>query len=136
MSLRSFGGCGKGKDYGVDGLLFFHESKDVRRKILAQVKSGHVAPSDIAALIGDVGNQKAAGGIFITLEPPTADMRKKAVEAGRYTSALWVKTDYPKIQILTIQQLLDGTEPDTPPLQDPFAKAPPVEIADQMELPQ
>ena len=128
-------GSGKGKDYGVDGLLFFYESKDVRRKILVQVKSGHVAPSDIAALIGDVDNQKAAGGIFITLEPPTEDMRKKAVEAGRYTSALWVKTDYPKIQILTVQHLLDGTEPDTPPLQDPFTKAPPVEVADQLELP-
>ena len=34
------------------------------------------------------------------------------------------RKDYPKIQILTIDGLLRGTErPDTPPLEDPFAKA-------------
>ena len=128
-------GAGKGKDRGVDGLLFFYESKDERRKILVQVKSGGVARKDVATLVGDVGNQQAAGGILITLEPPTEDMRKEAVDAGRYTSSLWIKTDYPKIQILTIRQLLDGAEPNTPPLQDPFAKAPPAAVMGQMELP-
>lgn len=61
-------------------------------------------------------------------------MKKEAVESGRYTSALWTKRDYPRIQILTVDGLLSGTErPDTPPLEDPFAKAPRVG-AEQLTL--
>jgi hypothetical protein len=62
-------------------------------------------------------------------------MKKEAVEAGRYASALWKKKDYPKIQILTAEGLLNGTErPNTPPLEDPFARAPRVDSAEQLPL--
>jgi site-specific DNA-methyltransferase (adenine-specific) len=71
-----------------------------------------------------VNNQKAAGGILVTLEKPSKPMREEATDAGRYTSALWHKKDYPKIQILTIEGLLDGTEKvDSPPQDNPSAKA-------------
>lgn len=59
-----------------------------RQKILIQVKSGGVKRGDVATLLGDVGNQKAVGGILITLDPPTPAMKKEAVEAGRYACAL------------------------------------------------
>jgi hypothetical protein len=105
-------------------LLYFYESKDKREKIIVQVKGGGVKRSDIATLLGDVNNQKAAGGILVTLEKPSKPMREEATDAGRYTSALWHKKDYPKIQILTIEGLLDGTEKvDSPPQDNPFAKA-------------
>lgn len=129
-------GPGKGADRGVDGLLFFHEAKDIRPKILVQVKSGGIKRDDVVTLLGDVANQKAVGGILITLEPPTEPMKKEAVEAGRYASKLWKKRDYPKIQILTIGGLLNRTErPDTPPLEDPFAKAPRTDTTEQYNLP-
>jgi site-specific DNA-methyltransferase (adenine-specific) len=103
---------------------------------LIQVKSGGVKRGDVATLLGDVGNQKAVGGILITLDPPTPAMKKEAVEAGRYACALWKKKDYPRIQILTIEGLLNGTErPNTPPLEDPFAKAPKADSAEQIGLP-
>lgn len=45
------------------------------------------------------------------------------------------KKDYPKIQLLTVEGLLNATErPETPPLEDPFAKAPRAETAEQMPL--
>lgn len=129
-------GEGKGPDRGVDGLVSFWDAKDVRRQLLVQVKSGAVKRGDVATLLGDVANQKGIGGILITLDAPTAAMKKEAVEAGRYTSALWTRKDYPKIQMLTVGGLLDGTErPDTPPLEDPFAKAPKVPQAEQADLP-
>jgi hypothetical protein len=56
---------------------------------------------DIATLLGDVNNQKAAGGVLITLEAPTKPMKKEAIDAGRYTATLYQK-EFPKIQILTI----------------------------------
>jgi site-specific DNA-methyltransferase (adenine-specific) len=117
-------GEGKGADRGVDGMLFFYESKDKREKILVQVKGGGVKRNDVAILLGDVNNQKFVAGILLTLEKPTKPMREEAADAGRYTSKLWHDKDYPKIQILTIEGLLNGTERmEAPPQLNPFARA-------------
>jgi site-specific DNA-methyltransferase (adenine-specific) len=135
-------GEGKGADRGVDGLLYFYETerKDIpdrvkeeplpksepvhREKIIVQVKGGGVNRSDVATLLGDVENQKAAGGMLITLETPSKQMRAEAADAGRYTSKLWHDKDYPRIQILTIEGLLNGAERvDAPPQINPFAMA-------------
>jgi site-specific DNA-methyltransferase (adenine-specific) len=117
-------GDGKGADRGVDGMLYFYESKDKREKILVQVKGGGVKRNDVSTLLGDVNNQKFAAGILITLENPTKPMREEAADAGRYTSKLWHDKDYPKIQILTIEGLLSGSERvEAPPQMNPFAKA-------------
>jgi len=63
-------------------------------------------------------------GIFITLEPPTEPMVTEALTAGNYHSTIWNK-DYPKIQILTIEELLQGKAIKMPPsATSPFAKAP------------
>jgi hypothetical protein len=43
----------EGDAKGVDGLLYFHESKDERRKIIVQVKGGSVKR-------GEVTNRNAA----------------------------------------------------------------------------
>ena len=116
-------GDGKGADRGVDGLLYFYESKDDRAKIIVQVKGGGVKRNDIATLLGDVNNQNAAGGVLITLEPPSKPMQKEAIEAGNYTAKVYGK-QYPKIQILTVEGLLNGTERlDAPPRENPFAQA-------------
>ena len=135
-------GEGKGADRGVDGLLYFYETerKDIpgrvmeeplpksepvhREKIIVQVKGGGVNRSDVATLLGDVENQKAAGGVLITLEKPSKQMRTEAADAGRYASKLWHDKDYPRIQILTVEGLLDGNERvDAPPQLNPFAMA-------------
>ena len=51
-------------------------------------------------------------------------MREEAADAGRYTSKLWHDKDYPKIQLLTIEGLLNGNERVEAPTQlNPFAKA-------------
>jgi site-specific DNA-methyltransferase (adenine-specific) len=135
-------GEGKGADRGVDGLLYFYETerKDIpgrvmeeplpksepvhREKIIVQVKGGGVNRGDVATLLGDVENQKAAGGVLITLEKPSKQMRTEAADAGRYTSKLWHDKDYPRIQILTVEGLLNATERiDAPPQINPFAMA-------------
>ena len=117
-------GDGKGADRGVEGMLYFYEGKDKREKILVQIKGGGVQRNDVSTLLGDVNNQKFAAGILITLEKPTKPMREEAADAGRYESKLWHKKDYPKLQILTIEGLLDGSERvDSPPQENPFAKA-------------
>ena len=135
-------GEGKGADRGVDGLLYYYETERTdfpgrvkeeplprsepvhREKIIVQVKGGGVNRGDVATLLGDVNNQKAAGGILITLEKPTKQMRTEAADAGCYSSKLWHDKDYPRIQILTVEGLLSGGERiDAPPQLNPFAMA-------------
>ncbi len=49
-------------------------------------------------------------------------MNREALSAGYYTSELWQK-DYPKIQILTIEQFFDGELVEMPPAHGTFKKA-------------
>ena len=43
--------------------------------------------------------------------PPTGPVVKEAASAGRYKTDYG---DYPKIQILTVEQLFNGMKPDMP----------------------
>ena len=75
-------------------------------------------------------------GVLITLEPPTGPMKVEAVDAGFYHSPIWDK-DYPKIQILTIEELLQGKAVDMPPQTQTsvtFTKAPKVSKAEGEQL--
>lgn len=113
----------KGADKGIDGVIaFLDDAKGSLKSALVQVKSGHVNSAQIRDLVGTVQRENAALGIFITLEPATKDMNEEAFSAGWYTSELWQKK-YPKIQILTIEQLLNGAEVQMPPSQRGYKKA-------------
>ena len=113
----------KGADKGIDGVIaFLDDAKGSMKSALVQVKSGHVSSSQIRDLVGTVQRENAALGIFITLEPATKDMNEEAFSAGWYTSELWQKK-YPRIQILTIDQLLNGAEAQMPPSQRGYKKA-------------
>jgi len=69
-----------------------------------------------------VEREKAAMGVFLTLESPTQPMEIEAVSQGFYKSPLG--KDYPKIQILTIGSLLEGKKPDIPPWISPLQALP------------
>ena len=98
----------KGADLGIDGVVYFIDGpRRAVNKAVVQVKSGRVSSPLIRDLVGTVEREKAAMGLFITLEEPTRDMRTEAVSAGFYHSDLW-QTDYPKIQIRTVGELLEG----------------------------
>ncbi len=58
-------------------------------------------------------------GIFLTLEEPSKDMLSEAASAGFYHSALWQK-DYPRVQIVTVEELLNGAEVKVPPTPKGF----------------
>jgi site-specific DNA-methyltransferase (adenine-specific) len=101
----------KGADSGVDGYIyFFDDNSGKAKKIIVQVKSGHVKRGDIATLKGDMDREKAELGAFLTLEKPTRPMIEEAATAGFYTSDSVFSSGikYPRIQILTIEDLLSG----------------------------
>ncbi len=108
----------KGKDKGIDGIMTFQDTiSGPHKRIIIQVKSGKVTSRDIRDLNGTVDREKAVIGVFITLEPASRDMEIEALEIGKWHCDSFDR-DYPKIQILTIEELLDGAKPQFPGLKD------------------
>jgi site-specific DNA-methyltransferase (adenine-specific) len=105
----------KGADRGIDGLITFTDLNRELRTVLVSVKSGHVNSGMVRDLKGTVEREKAAIGLFITLEEPTREMHLEADTAGLFHSELW-RRDYPRLQILSIRELLEeGKKPTLPP---------------------
>jgi len=113
----------KGADKGIDGRIYFHAGEAKTRQIVLSVKAGHVTVSHVRDLRGVLDREKAEIGVLISMEEPTAPMRKEAASAGFYTSP-WGK--HPRLQLLTIDDLLIGKGIDRPPAQTSatFKKAP------------
>ncbi len=104
----------KGADRGIDGYIYFHDDKSGKaKKVMIEVKSGHVNSSMIRSLKGVVEREKAQFGVLITLAKPSREMVKEAASAGFYDSEHF--GSFPKIQILTIEELLEGKEIAMPP---------------------
>lgn len=107
----------RGADKGVDGVISFRDIDEKQnifyKKIIVQVKGGKVQRGDIAKLKGDSEREKAEGGILITLEKPTKQMITEANVCGFFETN-FPKSEFPKIQIITIQELLDGKKPNLP----------------------
>jgi len=102
----------KGADTGIDGYVFFQDEKDKNKKVIISVKGGHVTVSQVRDLIGVIQREKAQMGLFITLELVTKPMEQEAVLEGFYHSPNG--QNYPKIQIFTIEELLNGKRPEMP----------------------
>jgi hypothetical protein len=88
-----------------------------------QVKGGHVGVKDIRELQTVAADE--AIGVYVCIEPPTSNMREEAIAAGYYHSPVWNK-DYPKVQILTIEDIMSGKTVEMPPqaqVSTTFAKA-------------
>ena len=105
----------KGADQGIDGLVYFIDGpKSATQKIVIQVKGGHVSVPQVRDLKGVVEREKAAMGLFISLEEPTAPMRSEAASGGFFHSELWQR-EFPKIQLRTVSEMLDGKGFELPP---------------------
>jgi len=113
----------KGADEGIDGWMKFHDGEEGNvETVIVQVKSGGVGAKDIRELRDRLQAKRAALGLFITLEAPTSEMTKEARTTDPYVSPIW-NQQYPKIQILTIEDLLNGVKPSLPPTLNLFAQA-------------
>jgi DNA modification methylase len=115
VDARPVGGTQKkGADKGVDGKITFTDQHGKLEQVLVSVKSGHVNASHIRDLKGTLEREKAAIGLFITLEEPSRNMREEAATAGYWHSDVW-NDDYERIQILSIADLLErGKKPHLP----------------------
>ncbi|MCX5772899.1 MAG: restriction endonuclease [Candidatus Hydrogenedentes bacterium] len=117
----------KGADKGIDGKIVFQgDGAGKFESVILSVKAGHVTANHVRDLRGMVEREKAAIGVLISMEDPTKPMQTEAVTAGFYESKMWNKK-YPKIQLLTVADLLAGKQIDMPPVRQvgaTFKKAP------------
>jgi site-specific DNA-methyltransferase (adenine-specific) len=129
----------KGADKGIDGRLYFHDETEggKTKQIILSVKGGGTGAKDVRDLRGVIEREKAEIGVLLTLGKPTKDMAKEAASAGLYHSQGWGKK-YPRLQILTIEQLLDGKRIEYPPSKQTnvtFKKAPKAKGKETEQLP-
>ncbi|HUT24209.1 MAG TPA: restriction endonuclease, partial [Sumerlaeia bacterium] len=107
----------KGADQGIDGRLYFHdEAKGKTKQIILSVKAGHTLPTHVRDLRGVVERENAAIGVLIAMEEPSKQMVAEAAEAGFYRSPMvWQgRQDFPRLQILTVADILEGKRIDYP----------------------
>lgn len=113
----------KGADGGIDGFVYFKPDGKNTEKSIVSVKGGeNVNVAMVRDLAHVVEREKAKIGLFITLAEPTAPMKTEAVKAGLYETPYHGKV--PKIQILTVEEMISGKRPQIP-FADPtvFKKA-------------
>jgi len=98
----------KGADKGIDGRLYFHDEPGAETKqVILSVKAGHNLGVGMVRDLGHVVQREGAViGVLITMREPTGPMKTEAVSAGFYDSP-WGGS-YPRLQILTVAQLLAG----------------------------
>jgi len=128
----------KGADSGIDGTInFFDDTSGQAKKVIVQVKSGYTGVNHVRDLKGVLARDKAAIGALITMREPTKPMLVEAASAGFYETSdasekiiqmqRGTAKRYPRLQILTIADLLAGKKieyPSGPVARDEtFAKA-------------
>ena len=107
----------RGADAGVDGYInFFDDNSGKAKTVVVQVKSGQVQRNVVATLKGDMEREKAEMGLLVTLEPPTRPMEQEAAAAGFYVPEHFPDRQFPRVQIATIEDLLNGKGPNVPRL--------------------
>ncbi len=109
-----YGGKKKGADGGIDGIIYFKPDGKKTEKAIVSVKGGkNVSVNMIRDLHSAMEREKAPIGIFITAALPTRPMEKEAAAVGTMESAVTGRK-HPRLQILTLAELMQGKKPDIP----------------------
>ena len=104
----------KGADRGIDGRLYFRDDDSGRSKqIIFSVKMWWVTVSQVRLFARACFHERRRRlGCFSRFEPPTKPMIHEAAEAGLYKSS--DGTTYARVQILSIEEILEGKQPEYP----------------------
>lgn len=108
----------KGADRGIDGRMMFKNGPYGDGLIIISVKGGeNVGVQMVRDLRGVIEREDAEMGIFISLAEPTGPMKSEAAAAGFVSKS--AHGQLPRLQIVTIADILDGRMPKLPPLPQP-----------------
>jgi DNA modification methylase len=121
-------------DKGIDGVIRFPMNRDDVATSLVSVKGGRqLNPGMVRDLHGTVERQRAEMGVLVTLAPATRGMVEEAKHSGTYTDE-FSGTVYPKIQLISIAEIMSGTRPAMPTPIMPYKLAQRRKNLDQLTL--
>jgi site-specific DNA-methyltransferase (adenine-specific) len=105
----------KGADRGIDGRIAFKNGPYGDGHIIISVKGGeNVGVQMVRDLRGVIEREEAEMGILVTLAEPTSAMVTEAAGAGFVRKSAHGRI--PRIQIATIEEILDRRPPQLPPI--------------------
>ena len=107
-------------DRGIDGRGAMMHPPDgtESRLVVAQVKGGGYTASSMRDFQRVIERENAAAGIYITLQrADTRNARQAAAELRTFTMGA---QRYPRLQLWSIEELLDGRMPQLPDMADPY----------------
>jgi adenine specific DNA methylase Mod len=108
-----YGGKKKGADSGIDGYYYCKPDGKKTEAGIISVKGGENIHRDMVSdLRGVMEREKSPLAVLITLRNPTAPMVKEAASAGFFQTPFG---QFPRMQIVTVEQLLEGKLPKLPP---------------------
>jgi DNA modification methylase len=114
----------RGADRGIDGNIYFQNGPYGTGRIIISVKGGeNLGVQMVRDLRGVIEREKAEMGILITLVDPTRPMISEASGAG-FVSKSAHGDRLPRLQVVTIEEILDDRMPKMPPLPPPATWAP------------
>jgi DNA modification methylase len=111
----------KGADRGIDGNIYFHNGPYGAGRIIVSVKGGeHVGVQMVRDLRGVIEREDAEMGVMVTLANPTGPMVSEAAGAGFVRKSAHGRL--PRLQIVSVADILAGHMPKLPPLPQPERK--------------
>ena len=113
-------------DRGTDGVirsLNGAKGKAAGGRVRVSVKGGeNVNPGMVRDLVGTVESQQAEMGVLILMVPPTTGMVEAASHSGSFVWSVNGQS-FPKVQIITVPELLYFKRPKMPPPLTPYMSA-------------
>jgi hypothetical protein len=120
-------------DKGSDGELIFPSGGSRPQRGIISVKGGKtINPAMVRDLAGSLDAHNADMGVLITLTPPTQGMINAANGFGQWTDS-FTQAKWPKVQIITIGDLLESKTPNLPTQLSPYIKATHTHTASKQE---
>lgn len=110
-------------DKGIDGVIRFAvDAGGKSDRVLVSVKGGATNPGHVRDLLGTVQSQRAAMGVFVCMSEPTKGMIDAANHSGTYNHPANGQP-FPKVQLLSVPELLAGKRPKMPQALLPYFQA-------------
>jgi hypothetical protein len=127
LDAQPVAGKKKGADKGIDGVIPIvlggTADKPEYGRAIISIKGGeHVGVAMVRELLAVLQREAEPIGVLVTLVRPTRDMVGEAAAAGFYHSEFYQR-DYRRLQLITVQEVLEGKRLDLPPSRLPFGKA-------------
>ena len=99
----------------VDGIITFqHPETGQPESIIVRVFRRRITPRAVRALENTLNREHVSMGVILSLRKPTPAVADAAEAAGHDKPYVAGGNRYPRIQVLTIEELLHGRSPDSP----------------------